>query len=328
MDRAGNPKKALNWRSVVPGLLTILILALILRYIHRNADHLKELLNLSTATIAALFCVALALVLFNGLSNYTLFRGLGAKLTLNEGIGLATVNSMANQLTFATGGLITISVYLKKRFGISYSYFLSAALALYIIAVSANGVMGVLVLGWWIVAARIRVPVILLLGFAAMASSVLLFKLPLQSVVLPTSWKDRLSRLFTGIQTLTENRPLVGKLLCYQFLLVLLYSVQLYISFHTLSQKVSVGQCVLFSAANILTQAISFTPDALGVREAVIGGVATLLGYDFGASVIAVGLSRLVSMPTIITGGSIYAYFLSRKAVRRELPSLDSDPNR
>ena len=43
--------------------------------------------------------------------------------------------------------------------------------------------------------------------------------------------------------------------------------------------------------------------------------MAAILGFDVGASVVAVGLERLVSTLVVIIVGVIYSYLLSRAAV-------------
>jgi uncharacterized protein (TIRG00374 family) len=70
---------------------------------------------------------------------------------------------------------------------------------------------------------------------------------------------------------------------------------------------------MLFSAATVLTQLVSIAPGGLGIREAVVAGVAASLGFDAGISVVAVALDRGVAMVVVIALGTIYTYILSSK---------------
>ena len=101
-------------------------------------------------------------------------------------------------------------------------------------------------------------------------------------------------------------------------LTTLLCAARYWIAFHTLSQDVTYAQCLLFAAATILTRLVSIAPGGLGVREGIVAGVASLLGFEAGVSAVAVGLDRLVATSVIIVLGTIYTYLLSAKATSAE----------
>jgi uncharacterized protein (TIRG00374 family) len=79
-----------------------------------------------------------------------------------------------------------------------------------------------------------------------------------------------------------------------------------------LSQAVTGGQALLFSSASVLTQLISFAPGGLGVREAIVGAVASALGFELAVSLAAVELDRLVATFTIVLVGWISTSLLGR----------------
>ena len=80
-----------------------------------------------------------------------------------------------------------------------------------------------------------------------------------------------------------------------------------------LSQNVTFGDVMLFSAASILTQLVSIAPGGLGVREAIVGAVASALGFDMGMSLVAVGLDRLISTLAILLIGGLSAIILGKQ---------------
>jgi uncharacterized membrane protein YbhN (UPF0104 family) len=261
--------------------------------------------------------LVLTLIFTVGLLNYFLYRGLGVLLTLNESIGLAAVNTLANQLPFA-GGLIAKGVYLKQRYELAYTRFLSATLALYVCFIAANGAVGVAVLGYWAVVYDTTVPNLLLLGFLGMAASIFLLCLSIDVSVIPGEWGRRLAQLLAGWQVLSQNRLLIGKLVGLQLLTTLIFAGRLWIAFHILSQDVSLAHCILFSAATIMTNLVSIAPGGLGVREAIVAGIASVLGFDLGVSVVAVGIDRLIATLVIIALGTVYTYILSKQVVNAQ----------
>jgi hypothetical protein len=133
-----------KWKSYLPYILSVAALLVFIAYLYRNAGRYQQLLDLSASSLFLLLGLVLTFISGNGLTNYVFYRGLGLPLTFNEGIGLAAVNTLANQFPFA-GGMIAKGVYLKQRYKLTYTRFLSATLALYVCFVAANGVVGVAV---------------------------------------------------------------------------------------------------------------------------------------------------------------------------------------
>lgn len=299
-------------KTYLPHLLSLAALILFISYLYHNADRYSRLLTFSVGSLFLLLGLVLAVLLGNGAVNYFLYRGLGARLTLNESVGLAAVNTLANLLPFA-GGMIAKGVYLKRRYRLAYTHYLSATLALYVCFVAVNGGIGVAILAYLSLVRNTAVPALLILGFAGMAASVSLLGLPLGSAlsVVPGKWGRRFAQLIEGWQVLSQNRLLIGQLVGVQILMMLMLAGRFWIAFHALSQDVTLVQCILFASATILTRLVTITPGGLGAREGIVAGVAAVLGFDAGVSVVAVGIDRLVTTGVIIALGTMYTYVLS-----------------
>jgi uncharacterized protein (TIRG00374 family) len=93
-----------------------------------------------------------------------------------------------------------------------------------------------------------------------------------------------------------------------------LFAARFWIAFHALSQEVTWAQCLLFSAATVLTRLANIVPGGLGVREGIVAGVAVILGFQVDASIAAVGLDRLIATVVIVALGVPYTYILSKNA--------------
>jgi len=89
-----------------------------------------------------------------------------------------------------------------------------------------------------------------------------------------------------------------------------------------LSQNVTLSQTLLFASASILTQLVTIAPGDLGVREAIVASVATVLGFDAGISVVAVSLDRLVAIVAIVLTGWVSMMILG-KQFSGEPPDLE-----
>lgn len=303
-------------KAILPSVFSTAVLGAFALYLYLNADRFGRLLDFSISSLLSLCGLVLVSIFLKGLINYLLYGELGANVGVNEGVGLAVVNTVSNQLPFA-GGLVAKALYLNKRHRIAYSHYVSATVALYICFVSSNGLVGLGGLGYQRLAGH-RAPLLLTSGFLGMTASVFSLWIPINTSLLPDRWARQVIKLVEGWRLLKDNRRLVTQAVGLQTTLTLLAAARLWIAFHALSQEVTLNHCLLFSSASILTRLVTISPGGLGVREAIIASVASVLGFDLGISAVAVGLERLISTPINIGLGIIYSYTLSKKAVESQ----------
>lgn len=323
LDAAVKQMSFSKLKLVIPYILSSAAILIFIDYLLRNAERFKELLDLSIGSLFLLAGLVLVTLVANGLLNYLLYQDLGAPATFNESIGLAAVNTLANLLPF-TGGMMAKGVYLKKKYELAYTRFLSATLALYVCFVAANGVIGSMILAYWTLSEGFSIPVPLILAFLGMVVSLIVFWIPINVPNVSGKWKKRLARLLSGWHVLRHNQSLIIKLVGVQLFMTLIFAGRFWIAFHILSQEVSLMQCILFAAATILTRLVSITPGALGIREAIVAAIAAVLGFEVDVSIIAVGIDRLVATFVIIVVGTVYTYVLSRQVINDSLSISDS----
>lgn len=300
-------------KTFLPYVLSVGALAIFVTYLWKNLDQYQRLLRLSPSVLLSLLGLALVFTVTNGAINYFFFKALGVFLTFSESIGLAAVNTLANQLPFA-GGLVAKGVYLKQRHQLAYTHFLSATMALYVCFVAVNGAVALGVIGYWTLFGGPSAPLALVLGFAGMLTSLIALWLPIDAPRFPGKVGDRLMQLAEGWHLLSQNVHLVGVMAAFQVFMTILFAGRFWIAFRALSQEVTYTQCLLFSSATVLTRLVSIAPGGLGVREGIVAGIGTLLGFEPGVSAVAVGLDRLIATSMIIVLGTIYTYSLSAKA--------------
>lgn len=293
-------------RKVTLFLLSVVFVVVLAVYLLQNLDRYRELSSFSWLQFAALFALVIAATLGNGLTNYYLYRGLGTTtITVGESVGLAVIVTLTNLLPFSAG-LIAKGVYLKHNHSLAYTSFLSASAALFVLFISNEGLIGIVSLGFIILKQRIAVPNLLLLGFAGMMLSLSLFWIPLERIPYPHRWQGYVQRLEEGWLILRHQRALLVRLMAINTITILIYAMRLWIVFRGLSQDVTLAQCLVFSAASILTQLVSITPGGLGLREGIVAGIAHLFGFDVGTSVIAVSIDRWFAMIIVFVLGIPY----------------------
>jgi uncharacterized membrane protein YbhN (UPF0104 family) len=297
-------------KTYLPYFLLVLALLLFGHHLYSNADRYGELFDFSLDGLLVLTFLAIVSITGSGVVNYIVYRALGANLTLNEGVGLAAINTLANQLPFA-GGMVAKGVYLKQHHRLSYVGYVSATFALFVFFLAVNGAIGLSTLAYLFVVQGTAIPNLLFWGFLVMVSSIIFFWLPINISLSSTKWNQRIAQLTNGWQILRRS-DVLGKLIAVQTLMILVVAGRFWIAFNMLSQEVTLVECILFSSATILTHLVAITPGGLGVREAIVAGIASMFHFELGIALVAVSLDRLVSTLVIVGMGTVYTYILSK----------------
>lgn len=94
---------------------------------------------------------------------------------------------------------------------------------------------------------------------------------------------------------------------------MLTLAIRYWFAFRMLSQNVKISDAILFSSISVLTQLVSIAPGGLGVTETIVGGIAFLLGFELGVSIVAVGIDRLISTSVILVVGGASTIILGKQ---------------
>lgn len=311
----GESVKSSYWRSAMLALLMVGMIAAFLYYLYVNAGEYDRLLRISTMPVLVLLGLSLAFPFINSIMNVYLFRSMGVAAISYWDIFLITAAStLANQLPIS-GGVISKGFYLKQRYGVSYAKFFSVSLALFFCFIATSGCVGVIILVYWCFFKKIAVSPVLLIGFASMLSCFFVFWLPLYRIRIPDRIRKWIDEAVEGWAIIIKNPTLLLQIIGLQVILLLLSAIKYQLAFHMLSQKVDLSETILFSSATVLSQLISIAPGDLGIREAIVGTIASILGFDMGVSVVAVGLDRLISTFAILLLGGISTVILGKQVL-------------
>lgn len=308
-------------RDSFPAILAIAAVLGFGVYIFQNAERYERLLNFSIGPLLLLLLLVSIGRFCYGVINYIVYHVIDTPVTLNESVGLAAINSLANHLPFS-GGIIAKGAYLKRRYQLTYTRFLSITLALYLFFLSANGVIGTITLSYLRIFKGELVSPFVSAGFLFMTGGILFLCLPIDRIRWQYPGRSRVLQLFEGWQALRKNRMAIIQLIGLQIITTLLYAVRLMIAFRLLSQNISFENCLIFSAATVLSQLAAITPGGLGVRELIVAGIAATVQIEPGISVVAVSIDRLVATIVIVILGAFYMYTLGKNVVTENvLPS-------
>lgn len=293
-------------------VFNISLLLLFFFYIYLNAEKLQQLFYFSPLFLLVMGSITTILIFGNGIISLLVFNQLGANLSISLAFFLAAVSTLTNQLPIS-GGIISRGYFLKRIYDLSYTKYFSATLALFFYFVSANGIIGFLILMYWYFSNKEYLSPELLVGFLGMACAFMIFWLPVEHLKKHLYLRARLEQIFLGWGIINKKPVLLLAVISIQIGMMLLQAISYWLAFQMLSQPVTYSQAVLFSAASILTQLVSIAPGGLGIREGIVAVVAASLGFDAEIAVVAVGLERLISTIVIIIMGLVGLNVLGKK---------------
>jgi uncharacterized membrane protein YbhN (UPF0104 family) len=271
--------------------------------------------------------MALLLVVTLGLrasSNQSLFGRLRVIAPWRDWFALVTVNSFSNYLPLSAG-LVAKAYYLKRVHSLPYGQFAVGQMALLLLVVATNGLVGLTTVllfgstgvGWVAV------------GFAAMSAIGALAFLPAGATRSFPQFltRDRFPWDAAAVHAIRRSAASVIPL---QLAVLAATSASLQLGFALGDAQVGFAACLIFSAATVITRLVAITPGALGVREFLVGGLAVLTGFELQDAVIASTLARVSEMSVIFVLGGVFTYRLSgRVASSYEAtaePGSDQEP--
>lgn len=306
----------------LPIILVFIILCIFGYYIYINFDLIIQLFDFSINVIIKLILMSGLSILLNGVANYLLYRQLGIPLSFINSFGLATINTLANYLPFS-GGLIAKGVYLKERYNLAYTKYISATGALYLLFISTNGLIGLISLVIILITTGDKPPLVIFMGYGLMFLCVGFLWFPFINKLVPDRWINTVKRINDGWHILRENKLLVIQLAIVQILSVQIMAIRFSLGYALFNQDVPMLSAMLFSSATILTRLVSFVPGGIGVREAIVAFIGLNFGIDLTVSAVAIGFDRLISAVLVLILGLFFSYYMGNDAIN----NIDNDGN-
>ncbi|MBN1331470.1 flippase-like domain-containing protein [Candidatus Dojkabacteria bacterium] len=267
-------------------ILTIFFLTVFCIYFLGNLSKFKPLLDISLGSLVLIGILKIIVIFLNGLFIKVTLKSFDKIITQLETFYISLLSSIGNYFTPMQGGAGIRAVYLKKKFNLAYSHFLSTLSGNYIISFLINSLIGL-------------VSLLLVHKYQGHYSGVLygffialfivtlilsIFKVPPKIFQINLKLKP-LNRILKIILMIVEgwNRIIGNKTFLLQliFLTIANFCIGLftvYWEFHIFGIETHLYNLTLYSALAGVTLLISLTPGSIGIREGVFIFSSTLIG--------------------------------------------------
>ena len=229
--------------------------------------------------------------------NYSMIRRFGFRVSFLDSVLLQYANSFLNKILPTIGaGAAFRAVFLKKKYRFPYSQFVSTLGGLYLISFIATALIGLACMAAIYLQGGVTNWVITLafLGLLLPSLAIVIF-----SPELPPG-ENRLLRtlrsIISGWNILKQDRRFILMYTIFVILQLFLSAWQVLISYRALGVQAELIPMVFLSSLGIILALLNFTPDGIGVREAV---------YLFSARLVKIPETVLVLGSLVLRGLSI-----------------------
>jgi hypothetical protein len=301
-------------------LLTLAALTVLAVFLIQNRDYISANYAPRPGSFVAIAALIVATLALRGLAHQVLFAPLGISASAFDWFRLTTVSSFANYLPLSAG-MVAKAFVLKRVHALPYRRFAVGQVALLVVVVSTNGVVGLATVA---IAFPEHIIGVIGAGFAAMIATAMLMFLPSSALRrLPDRW---LPWEIEATPSLRRAWPAAALL---QVGNLLATAAAFRIAFAMGSSEVGFAACIVFAAVAVLTRLVAITPGAIGIREFLVGGLAYLTGFELRDAVIASTAVRTVEIAVVFALGGIFTHGLSNQVsasyADREAAELDPD---
>jgi uncharacterized membrane protein YbhN (UPF0104 family) len=270
------------------------------------------------------------MLVVNGLFLNALTISFGIDLLFFEHFSISIITSFGNLFLPMRGGAGFRAVYLKSRFDLDYSYFVSSLAATYLIGFSITAIAALVCLAlFYVNSGGSSLPVTLaFLGIAALTSWAIFWPPPSLEWI-PVAWvRERVNQVLSGWNTIRKSAKILVKLCWLSALNLFLCFLITWLEFGSFHMKdyrgndISLLQASIFSAIGILTFLVSITPAALGIKESVLMFSSQFLRISQSQALTVSLLDRSVSVLVICLFFGFASIYVNNKLKMKQVGNL------
>lgn len=291
-------------------------------FLYANKNLFFALINISSLDLIFLSLFSLLAIYINAIQLRYLTDVFNVKLKFIEWFGLAVSNTMHNYYIPVRGGTVLKAIYLKKTHTLPYSKFISLTAGAYLLGfflASVSAIFFILVsfllyhkfygIFFYISVSLIAVTTIFGIFCLKVEFSALFKKIPiLHNFIL---------KVESGLSYFKKNKGLLIKILVFKFFFILIMSVKLYWAFKAIGIDTNLITILIVQSLVMFSMVISLTPGNLGIREGIIGVLASMLDIPLQEAILGALVDRAVMMSIVIILGMIFTTVLTREIDKR-----------
>lgn len=244
--------------------------------------------------------------MLDGIKLNLLTTYFGLRLKTYECFGLAFVMPLYN-LVFPNAGMLTNALYLKSKYKFKFSNFLSVSLLRFISTLAICASLGIVGSILYMAEKKnfiLAGPLIIYVASIIVSVGIFFIPQPRLATFKKVPFFLKIQEGIKGFNEIKAHKKLVTYLVVVQLAIVLLFLLRYYIVLKALSLGAPLISILAITPLTELSNLINLIPANLAIREAVVSGGLTLLGYTLKEGVLVAVVDRAVLLATTLILGT------------------------
>ncbi|MDZ7798793.1 MAG: lysylphosphatidylglycerol synthase transmembrane domain-containing protein [Patescibacteria group bacterium] len=300
-------------KNIIKLIILLLLLIFALYYIFNNISSFQKLSLVSPALI--IYLIILFGVSYICVAVYirSLLKPFGIIIKVSESFMLAVATGFYNLITPFRGGMMIRAAYLKKKYKLSYTTFLSTLAGMYIIIFIVSGIIGLFSSLYifniienynWLIIGIFFIIILLMLLLIFFSGYIPKLK---------GRWLGKISKVFHGWNLIKNNQKIIFLVALFAIFQLTLIALMLILQFKVFGVEINFAGALILSSLTNLSLLISITPANLGIEEVIIVFSANAFGISPTVSLASALLGRAVKVIFLFILGPIFSYKLIKE---------------
>jgi len=294
-------------------ILGIAIIIFLIWYLAGHWQQVRELLKLDVFGLTVIYFVSFIGLLNNAVVMMAILKPMGIRALFWDMVLLQNACLLLNYAPMKFGTLF-LANYLKRHYGLKYSHFGTFAVYLTLLLSAIAALVGVVAMVFVYGFAGVQKQILIAVFIVCFIVSILLIFVPLPAPKGSSKLAIVLRDFLTGRSAVAQDAKalsVAGFFLFFNFILV---SVRLGIIYHSMGTIVHPAGFLVLGALGYIILFVNFTPGALGIREAVLGAGAVVLGISLEAGITAAIIDGAITLSWAFVVGGACAGWLWHKS--------------
>lgn len=306
----------INNKKLLSFIISLGIVGLIILYLYINHNIFHEIQNVKLMYLWPITTLLIGSLYVNGIILRILAKPFN--IDMEKHFLLSISASFFNLITPFRGGAGIRAVYMKKRYELSYSHFVSSLFGNYIIVFLVSSFLALL--SYWAIFSLYRIfNIYLFLIFLTIFLGTLVlitFNFSFQNENFLTK---KINKVLSGWKLITNNSEhpgVVPKLILLTLLNLLIGTLIVKFSFLGIGLEINLLRAFYLAIMNVLAIFINITPGSFGITEGLYITSANIIGIDPALALIVALIIRAVNTTVLLVLGPIANHLLLKDLIR------------
>lgn len=298
-------------KKIIPFIILLFFAILGYIFLRGQISELKKIFEVSLISVLLISFLKMINVFFRGLKLKIATKLYGVNLEFKEWLGINYVAALGNYLTPFKAGTSAMAVYLKKKYGLPYTFWVSIIGVIFLVQCFIFGLLGFFLVLFLPFLEEFRYGMLIFFIAIFLISMLVLFFLPL-----PIKINIKIIRhIANSISEFKRARNFIFilKMILLDISRIIALALSIYLAFKAFNFNASFYACIVIVILLELLLIISLTPMSLGTREAIIIIISRLIGADILTGTLVAALDRGLSIAGILIFAPIFSYLIFKK---------------